>query len=102
MTEGKEMLTFPGPGGYKVEWSPGTVHVPLQTAPSGHLVFVVDAFGKISTRTGGMVPQSFTLHTHVAATSDPGTLASSTPGGTSEPATTGATSSTDALPTSSL
>ena len=28
MGNSKEMLTFPGPGGYEIEWSPGAVHMP--------------------------------------------------------------------------
>ncbi len=48
MTDGKEVLSFPGPGGYEIKGAPGTVEVPLKTAPSGHLLFVVDAFGKSS------------------------------------------------------
>ena len=31
------MLTFPGPGGYEVNWAPGAIHIPLTPAPSGHL-----------------------------------------------------------------
>ena len=65
MTDGKEQLTFPGPGGYKIEWAPGAVHVPLRAAPSGHLVFVVDSYGKIRARSGGVPDKSFTLHTNV-------------------------------------
>ena len=65
MTDGSEMLTFPGPGSYKIDWSPGTVRVPLKTAPSGHLVFIVDAYGKLHKKAGGIQPQSFTLHTNV-------------------------------------
>jgi len=64
MTEGSEVLSFPGPGGYTINWSPGTIHVPLRTAPSGHLVFVVDAFGKVKRHSGGLPEPSMTLHTH--------------------------------------
>ena len=39
MREGKEQLVFPGPGGYKILWSPDTKIMPLDTSPSGHLVF---------------------------------------------------------------
>ena len=38
LRKGKEFLAFPGPGGYKIEWSPGTRLLPMTTAPSGHLV----------------------------------------------------------------
>ena len=66
MTEGEERLTFPGPGGYTINWSPGTLHVPLRTAPSGHLVIVVDAFGRVRPQAGGVPDQSLTLHARVA------------------------------------
>ena len=44
MMPGREQLTFPGQGGYQIEWSPGTVHIPLTRAPSGHLVFECDNY----------------------------------------------------------
>ena len=44
MGEGREMLSFPGPGGYTIEYSPGSVHIPLHRAPSGHLCFRADSF----------------------------------------------------------
>ena len=37
-------LTTPGPGGYKVEWSPGTRLLPLSSAPSDHLVVQCDHY----------------------------------------------------------
>ena len=44
MKQGQQMMAFPGPGGYKVEWSPGTKLLPLVQAPSGHLVVPCDSF----------------------------------------------------------
>ena len=41
---GKEFLAFPGPGGYKIECSPGTKPRPLAYAPSKHLVIPCDHF----------------------------------------------------------
>jgi hypothetical protein len=38
LRKGKETMAFPGPGGYKIEWSPGTKLLPMTPAPSGHLV----------------------------------------------------------------
>ena len=38
------MAGFPGKGGYKIEWSPGTKLLPLETSPSGHLVIPCDSF----------------------------------------------------------
>ena len=44
LREGKRCMAFPGKGGYKIEWSPGTKLLPLDTSPSGHLVIPCDAF----------------------------------------------------------
>ncbi len=38
LRRGRELMAFPGPGGYKIEWSPGTKLLPMVKAPSGHLV----------------------------------------------------------------
>ena len=44
LRKGKEMMVFPGPGGYKIECSPGTERLPMIPAPSGHLVIPCDKF----------------------------------------------------------
>ena len=44
LRNGKRCMAFPGKGGYKIEWSPGTRLLPLETSPSGHLVIPCDAF----------------------------------------------------------
>ncbi len=44
LRKGKEFMAFPGPGGYKIEWSPGTRLLPMEAAPSGHLVIPCDSF----------------------------------------------------------
>ena len=63
MAEEKEMLSVPGPGGYKIEWSPGTLHVPLQNAPSGHLVMPVDHYDKVAEKPkGGLKTEGLTFH----------------------------------------
>ena len=49
-------LSFPGPGGYTIQWSPGTSHFPLVPAPSGHLMMVVDAYDKIRPAAGLATP----------------------------------------------
>ena len=67
MTAGREVLTFPGPGGYTINWSPGTIHIPLITAPSGHLVIVCDAYNQLANRSGGIVPRSLTLHANTTS-----------------------------------
>ena len=48
---GKEMNVFPGPGGYKIEWSPGTKRLPMIPAPSGHLVIPCDKFEEVDKHT---------------------------------------------------
>jgi len=49
LRKGLEMIAFPGPGGYKIEWSPGTKLLPMVPAPSGHLVIPCDRFEEFST-----------------------------------------------------
>ena len=46
LRKGKEFMAFPGPGGYKIEWSPGTKLLPMEAAPSGHLVIPCDSFAQ--------------------------------------------------------
>lgn len=55
MTPGKACLTFPGPGGYTATWSPGTAHVPLTNAPSGHFVISCDNYEILQTNRGGLI-----------------------------------------------
>ena len=59
-------LTFPGPGGYQINWSPGTMHFPLESAPSGHYCIPCDAFSQIRRPTGGLAPTTMTLHATTA------------------------------------
>ena len=47
LREGKECVAFPGPGGYKIEWSPGTKLVPMQTTKSGHMVLQCDSWDQL-------------------------------------------------------
>ena len=54
MQAGEEYLTFPGQGGYSIEWSPGTRRYKLERAPSGHLILPCDAFQDIKSTTGGL------------------------------------------------
>ena len=51
---GKERLSFPGPGGYEIQWSPGTEHFMLKSAPSGHLVIPLGKFENVSDQQGGI------------------------------------------------
>ena len=61
MASGQECLTFPGPGGYKIEWSPGTVQLPLEVAPSGHYVIPCDAYSKLTRQQGGVAEERIVL-----------------------------------------
>ena len=61
MGPGKERLSFPGPGGYTIQWSPGTRHFPLEPAPSGHLIKPCDEYSKVKPPTGLPRP-STTFH----------------------------------------
>ena len=47
LREGKECMAFPGPGGYKIEWGPGTKLVPMQTTKSGHMVLQCDSWDQL-------------------------------------------------------
>ena len=57
-------LTFPGKGGYSIEWAPGATHFDLVAAPSGHLLIPVDDYEKVPPPTGGLPPKQLTLLTH--------------------------------------
>lgn len=45
--EGEQQLVFPGPGGYKIELSPGSKVLPVKTTPSGHYVVLCDDFSSL-------------------------------------------------------
>ncbi len=53
LRKGKEIMAFPGPGGYKIEWSPGTKLLPMVHAPSGHLVIPCDRFKELPKGSAG-------------------------------------------------
>ena len=48
MRKGKQQIVFPGPGGYQIEWSPGTKILPAINSPSGHLVVECDLYDQLS------------------------------------------------------
>ena len=50
----KAQLVFPGPGDIKYDLPPGSTIVPLEVAPSGHLVMVTDDYGRLPKETGGV------------------------------------------------
>jgi hypothetical protein len=63
MAEGSEYLTFPGPGGYQVEWSPGTRRYKLERATSGHLILPCDSFTQVAKSQGGLEEIKTTFYT---------------------------------------
>ena len=44
---GNRRLIFPGPGDVKTVPPPGSIVVPLEKAPSGHLCMIIDAFDTV-------------------------------------------------------
>jgi len=54
MAPENEYLTIPGPGGYNVNRSPGTVRYKLERAVSGHLILPCDEYDKVSKDVGGV------------------------------------------------
>ena len=56
---GGKTLIFPGPGDVEITLPPGSIRVPLEKAPSGHLVMVIDEYQKLVSQTGG-VPSRIT------------------------------------------
>ncbi len=54
MSKGNEYLTLPGPGGYTVNRSPGTVRYKLERSISGHLILPCDEFNKVTKNSGGV------------------------------------------------
>jgi hypothetical protein len=67
---GKERLSFPGPGGYQIIWSPGTQHFPLKSAPSGHLVIPLGDFAKVTKKEGGVPQQGTIFHARAQTNSN--------------------------------
>ena len=61
LRDGSEVMAFPGPGGYKIEWSPGTKLLPMVPAPSGHLVIPCDNFETLPSSADGQ--DQMTFHT---------------------------------------
>ena len=93
MKDGEEYLTFPGPGGYKVEWSPGTRRYKLECAPSGHLILQCDAYNQVTPGAGGLTTSTKEFFTDNATQPEQTHVA--------VPATTPSQSSTDPAPTTS-
>ena len=60
-TGAPQFMTFPGPGGYKIDWAPGAIHLPLTKAPSGHLCVITDRYDELESQTGGVVAREVSL-----------------------------------------
>ena len=56
------MLHFPGPGEVKIVLPPGSVSHPLEKAPSGHLVLVIDDYERVGApQRGGVAEEPVNL-----------------------------------------
>ena len=62
MAPGNEHLTLPGPGGYTINWSPGTVRYKLEKALSGHLLLPCDEFERVSNEQSGLLEPKMTFY----------------------------------------
>ena len=74
---GGKSLILPGPGEVEIVLPPGSVRIPLEKAPSGHLVMVIDNYSNLSTPGGGLPPRAIDLLTNntIDAQGDrPGTI----------------------------
>ena len=58
----RRQLIFPGPGEVKIELPPGSTVIPLQKAPSGHLVMEIDDYEHVAKKNGGLAEASLSLH----------------------------------------
>ena len=88
MKEGEEFLTFPGPGGYSIEWSPGTRRYKLERAPSGHLILPCDSYEHLTQSKGGLTPPTREFFTNDANAKQEGQSAASTDANTPTPVPT--------------
>ena len=55
-------LSFPGPGGYTINWAPGAMHIPLHPTHSGHLAVPLGAYDEVKASSGGVERQPVVLH----------------------------------------
>ena len=75
---GRQMLIFPGKGDVEIVLPPGSLEVPLQKAPSGHLVMVIDEYEQVVRKAGGLPTPSMHLHASVEAVATSSPSSSST------------------------
>ena len=71
--KGDQMLSFPGPGGYEIKWSPGTQHFKLKSAPSGHLLVPLGKFSDVKPAERGGVAEAPTVFHATSQETDPST-----------------------------
>jgi hypothetical protein len=64
---GAKRLILPGPADISIELPPGSISIPLDKAPSGHLVMVVDSYAELTAVRGAVAPRSV----HLAAFDTP-------------------------------
>ena len=57
----KRELIVPGPGDVRIVLPPGSVKIPLEKAPSGHLVMVVDAYEQVRVSKGATADRALHL-----------------------------------------
>ena len=75
----QRQLIFPGPGDVKIELPPGSTVIPLEKAPSGHLVMVIDDYEHLAQKAGGLAEASLSLHTSAPETTAPAESVSAAP-----------------------
>ena len=51
-------LYLPGEGTLEIKEPPGSLKLPLEKTPSGHLALVVDDYAKLTKKVGGLPPRS--------------------------------------------
>lgn len=56
------MLILPGPGDIEIRLPPGSLEVPLERTPSGHLVMAIDQYGIVRAEAGCVPEPSIQLH----------------------------------------
>ena len=66
---GEQQMSFPGLGGYRIEWSPGTMHFKLEQALSGHLMVPCDHFEDVQANESGLSEATMALHAAPGASS---------------------------------
>ena len=55
---GTRMLHFLGPGDVHIQLPPGSISIPLEKAPSGHLVIPINQYDQINQKGGGLKDHS--------------------------------------------